>query len=924
MRQIVKALSALAVSFAMIGTAIQAQEKNDFLPAFPGAEGFGAVSKGGRGGRIIKVTNLNADGPGSLQWACRQEGPRIVVFDVSGVIKPGNRSKDGRWIAILKNDITIAGQTAPGAGITIDGMLSTYRGDRGPNGSRGHYGTDGRTENVIARFLRIRPTEGGGNLRALEFMYCRRAIADHISGSWSLDQCFNPGYPKGDDIFTVQWCAIEETDPATLEGTTENHGFAYMGSWYPGHVSTHHNLLAHHVGRAPLLNNNRTEFSNNVLYNVGHVETQMGTSSKARPLAGEERYLLFGNYWKYGPGGLIGGWAFVPPLPCSMQGMEPHGKYVPVKIHFDGNRFSWDGYVGKERFRLKKEIVDEPFDFPPLTRHTAEEAYELVLAHSGCLPRDAVGKRTVAEVRTRTGSWGRYGPAGGLMEGLTPGEPPKDGDNDGMPDEWEKARKLDPTDPKDNNKIVPAGASPGDRHKGYTYIEYYINELADLKIAAALTAARLNHKPAKPWDKPANGLAVNTTKWHKSLDEIVAAIRAQDATQGNPQRDRKAKHALRSAWQAIIRLDRMKAEAAPAVSELAKGLARGTKDPRAVAFAAWSLGAIGPSARNAVPEIIKALKSEQQTTNLKNYPPYGFLAWALGRIGMNDKQTQEAAPTLGKLLTGKGTRASGNAAWALSRIGKAAEPVSSELLKALGSRRNYTGFFAAQALANIGVPSVPGLVKALGSNQKAVRANAARALGWMGSEAGEATDALIERIKKDSDGLVRAQAAMALAKIAPRKAEAIAGALSDPFLDARVSAAHALGECGQAAADAVPLLEKALADKRNEVKRAVALTLGTIGKPALPALKKALAGDDPFVRKYAARALGNMGDTAAGAVQNLTKALLDKDTDVQREAVWSLVLIGMKAKGTAEALKKALDDSDYVVRYAAGIALKRH
>ena len=76
------------------------------------------------------------------------------------------------------------------------------------------------------------------------------------------------------------------------------------------------------------------------------------------------------------------------------------------------------------------------------------------------------------------------------MEGLTPGKAPPDGDNDGMPDAWEKAHGLNPADPKDNNKIVPAGASPGDRHKGYTFIEYYINELADLKVAEALTLAR--------------------------------------------------------------------------------------------------------------------------------------------------------------------------------------------------------------------------------------------------------------------------------------------------------------------------------------------------------------------------------------------------------------------------------------------------
>lgn len=130
------------------------------LPAFPGAEGFGAVSKGGRGGSVIKVTNLNPSGPGSLAEACAASGPRIVVFDVSGVIPVDKR------LHIGSGQITIAGQTAPGAGITLDGALSCggpYRKDL-----KGK-----RTTDVIVRFLRIRASRGGDGIG---FIFTRRYI----------------------------------------------------------------------------------------------------------------------------------------------------------------------------------------------------------------------------------------------------------------------------------------------------------------------------------------------------------------------------------------------------------------------------------------------------------------------------------------------------------------------------------------------------------------------------------------------------------------------------------------------------------------------------------------------------------------------------------------------------------------------------
>jgi hypothetical protein len=172
-----------------------------------------------------------------------------------------------------------------------------------------------------------------------------------------------------------------------------------------------------------------------------------------------------------------------------------------TETYVEGNYYDPPGKVvdaWSERVRgvaLKKcTKADKPWPAPSVTTEKAEDAYKSVMAHAGCLPRDAVTKSNIKDIRDGTGIWGRFEPKGGLMEGLTPGKAPKDSDNDGMPDEWEKAHKLNPSDPKDCNKIVPAGASKDDRHKGYTYIEYYINELADNLIEKAIAEAKAAKK----------------------------------------------------------------------------------------------------------------------------------------------------------------------------------------------------------------------------------------------------------------------------------------------------------------------------------------------------------------------------------------------------------------------------------------------
>jgi hypothetical protein len=151
------------------------------------------------------------------------------------------------------------------------------------------------------------------------------------------------------------------------------------------------------------------------------------------------------------------------------QGHPRHWRYgaVPRWLQFNNN--------GRE--------LDEPAKAPPIQMVDAKKVYDLVLPKAGCWPRDRVTLRTVEEVANKSGAWGRNGPLDPtnewFLEGLTPGKAPVDTDDDGMSDQWETAHGLNPKDSADANKIVPAGGSEGDRHQAYTYIEFYINELAD-------------------------------------------------------------------------------------------------------------------------------------------------------------------------------------------------------------------------------------------------------------------------------------------------------------------------------------------------------------------------------------------------------------------------------------------------------------
>jgi len=453
------------------------------LPAFPGAEGFGAASTGGRGGKVLKVTNLNTSGPGSMQWACQQKGARIVVFDVSGVIDGDVTLGDGQ--------ITIAGQTAPGAGITINGML------RKPYSNWDKPKDDPARliyHDITVRFLRCRPKgPRGSNGDCVQIGDADRLILDHLSVSWGSDE--NIDLCASRDI-TVQWCAIEESDQRrNPDSPPGGHNFGMIMGYEGKDATVHHNLFAHQANRTPLCGLDVLDHRNNVIYDCG-IGLSWHPPRMNRRHPGEPfRANLVGDYFMDGP--------TKPKVadPSTFVAALIHAKYA--KLFAEGNYFDWAGGYG-DPWELCKKFrgvmdgnppkAEQAFEAAPVTTQKAADAQKAVLAQAGCLPRDAVSRRTIQEVRTKTGAWGRHDPEGGLMAGLRPSEALADADGDGMPDAWETARGLDPKDPADATKIVPAGASENDRHKGYTYIEFYVNDVADRLIAAAVAESEKSAK----------------------------------------------------------------------------------------------------------------------------------------------------------------------------------------------------------------------------------------------------------------------------------------------------------------------------------------------------------------------------------------------------------------------------------------------
>lgn len=435
--------------------------------AFPGAEGFGKHATGGRGGKVLFVTNLNDSGPGSLRAAVFAAGKRYVVFKVSGTIALKSN------LHISNGDITIAGQTAPGDGICIR-----------------NYPMNIDADNVIIRYMRFRMgDEAMQEADALGSRFHKNIIIDHCSVSWSTDESLSL---YANENTTVQWCIISES----LRNSVHDKGaHGYGGIWGGKNASFHHNLLAHHDSRNPRLGeeagkafalSDLVDLRNNVIYNwVGnsayggeamnvnivncYYKPGPGTTKKERIISidknkteGTEVYNTWGKFYIFG--NVVEG---------SQRATDDNWTYG-VYNQFHGSY----GTVPEADKKAMRMLAPHPI-YNNVITHPADVAYEKVLAFSGAsLKRDAVDERIIDNVRNTTFSFpGSNGSTLGIIDSqvdvggwpeLSSTEALTHSSDDGIPDEWKIVHHLDPSKAQANGR---------DLSTGYDNIEVYINSL---------------------------------------------------------------------------------------------------------------------------------------------------------------------------------------------------------------------------------------------------------------------------------------------------------------------------------------------------------------------------------------------------------------------------------------------------------------
>lgn len=424
------------------------------LPAFPGAEGEGAFSLGGRGGRVLHVTTLADHGHGSLRAAVEAQGPRTVVFDVSGTIalsKP---------LHITQGRITIAGQSAPGDGITLRNHALLIDAD-----------------DVVVRFIRSRlGDEAGADDDAISVASGQRIMLDHVSTSWSTDESLSVSVARGDlgrpayQQVTVQWSLIGESLNCNGPKKGACHGFGSLLRGARGtRLSMHHNLWAHHQDRMPRPGNYLRpeqdplggfyDIRANVFYDWGAERAGYNLDRNGERAS----YNFVDNTYLTGPSSK-GELAFEESNPGArawfagntMNGRLPADPWTLVRAHRQHLPAGLpEGYK-----------LTAPLPFAPVS----PAAPERVLALAGAsLARDAVDLRLVDDVRQRRGRLINSQTEVGGWPLLRSAPPLQDTDRDGIPDAWEVAHGLNPHDPEDGKAVDPA--------TGYTWLEVYLNGL---------------------------------------------------------------------------------------------------------------------------------------------------------------------------------------------------------------------------------------------------------------------------------------------------------------------------------------------------------------------------------------------------------------------------------------------------------------
>ncbi len=460
------------------------------IPAFPGAQGGGMYSFGGRGGKVIIVTNLNDDGPGSFREACETAGPRIILFNVAGIIRLTDR------IRIRAPYVTIAGNTAPGDGVCIAGNTVELE-----------------THDIIIRHMRFRrgATDARDRNDAFGGNPIGNVMIDHVSASWGLDEnmsmyrhMYSP--PEGGPDLKLPTVNITIQYSIFSEGlNTYHHAF---GSTIGGLNSTfHHNLWACNTGRNPSVGMyGDFTFANNVIFNYRHRTIDGGDHRSF--------FNIINNYFKPGPG--------TPKTPVAYRILKPESERSKTVFDNFGRAFvsgnfvegypeisedNWAGGVQPDSKAPVDEILPkirvlEPFPHASLKMEDARFAFEVVLQQAGAtMPvRDQVDLRIAESVRTgqvakteiaassqAKAANVKYAKewidemAEGVRQGYITdpdevggypnytGQPYVDSDSDGLPDFWERDHGLNPTDASD-----ATGDLNGD---GYLNVEDFINGL---------------------------------------------------------------------------------------------------------------------------------------------------------------------------------------------------------------------------------------------------------------------------------------------------------------------------------------------------------------------------------------------------------------------------------------------------------------
>lgn len=488
------------------------------LLAFPTARGFGKYVSGGRGCKVVEVTNLEDDpknpSEGSLRWALTVAGKEnaTIVFRVSGVIKIQPNAQKVRDLRANLKNVTIAGQTAPGEGILIRGGKMNF----------------GGSDNLIIRNLRFRigdideadlakPTDSRfikGAGFGLE--NAKNVIIDHCCFGWSGEE----NMTMYDNHFTtVQWCIVHE---GLYDAGHQKGARSYANQWGGSPATYHHNLLAHNYNRSSRLNgassttedrNVFMEYFNNVNYNWGKKNSCYGGENEAGTYSSHECNFV-GNYYKPGPSTPSGSYFMELSAARSGKTLNPN----PSRWYFADNVMegsssatndNWSAihnntsytvagmksetlvYPSAEVTRLDKCKFDD-YDLYRTPTESAEEAYEHVLAKAGTINRDQTEQRVVNEVRNKQAQYkGTTLNKAGFIDSPDDAEgwptyasatPVVDNDHDGMADDWELAHGFNPADAEDGKLVVSA--------EGYTALEVYLNSLMGEKIDFTPTAIR--------------------------------------------------------------------------------------------------------------------------------------------------------------------------------------------------------------------------------------------------------------------------------------------------------------------------------------------------------------------------------------------------------------------------------------------------